>query len=92
MCSFISAMVLALLAVGLVVGLLTTRRFVRLREASGLAREDFNKAGAGLFKANAFGPDAEEARLAVVGSIKLQSLTFVLATLGILYIVFVCQA
>lgn len=92
MCAFIGAIVVALLAIGLVLGLLTTRRFARLRETSGLSREEFNKAGAGLLKAGAFGPEAEEARLAVVNSIKLQTATFVVATLGILYIVYVCEA
>lgn len=92
MCTFVGAIVVALLAIGLVTGLLTTRRFARLRETSGLSREDFNKAGAGLFKPGAFGEAAEEARVAVVGSIKLQSTIFVIATLGILYIVYVCDA
>lgn len=91
MCTFIGSIVVVLLAVGLIVGLLTTRRFVRLREMSGLDREGFNKAGAGLFKPNSFGPEAEPARQAVVNSIKLQTTTFVAATLGILYVVYVCN-
>lgn len=92
MCSFINSAVVALLAVGLVMGILTTRRFRHLREASGLSGEEFSRASAGLFKENAFGPAAEGARVSLVKSVKLQSATFVLATGGIVYIVFVCNA
>lgn len=92
MCAFIGAIVLALLAIGLFSGLMTMRRFNQLREASGLSREDFNKATGGMFKPGSFGASAEGARVAVVKTIKFQTISFVMATLGILYIVYVCDA
>ncbi len=91
LCTFIGAIVVVLLAVGLVIGFITTRRFAQLRAESGMTPEEFGKAGTAIFKANAFGPQGEEARRKVVESIRLQTGTFLLATGGILYIVYVCN-
>ena len=91
MCTFIGSIVLALLAIGLFAGLLTMRRFGTLRTETGLSREEFNKAMAALLKPNAFGAAAEPARVSVVQAVKLQTITFVVATAGILYIVYVCN-